>query len=189
MRVVLRDTLLLFEVASCGVRSSGNAPMPPQERGSASATMPELVYAAVLDTLIGPGALAVVAESTSGNWHAEGLAASSPPGFESAGVALASAPGVLPPLPRMSQRVVLVTGATFGALAHATPAGLRDPFGKNAVLMRLSAVGLSADTAHAVVATDTWCGDGSVESELLFLVRSPEGRWNVTQRSPLYIDQ
>jgi hypothetical protein len=85
--------------------------------------------------------------------------------------------------------MIRLASDTFVAMAHATLAGFHDRFGNDAVLMRLSAVGFSPDTAHAVVATDTWSDAGTVDSELHYLVRSTKGRWSVAQRSALYIDQ
>ena len=189
MRATFSHVFLLFGAASCGSASSGTAAVPSTERRSAPATVHELMYSTVLDTVIGPGALAIVPESTSSNWHTEGLVATAPFGFESASAALATAPTVLPMLPGVSYRMVRVSRETFGALAHATPLGVQKRFGRNAVLMRLSAVGVSADTTHAVVAADTWLLSGSVQSELLYLLRSSEGRWSVSERIPVYIEQ
>jgi hypothetical protein len=186
---LIRRVALVLAAASCARSRPGNAPIAPENTTSAPKSTAEQIYKAVLDTLIGPHGVAVMPDSTSGNWNAEGLAAGAPPGFEAASSALAGPRQAVTPPRGLAKRIILVTGAAFVALVHGTRASLHDQFGSNAVLTRLSPLGLSADSTRAVMATDTWRSDDPVQSELLFLSRSADGMWQVIKRDPLYIDQ
>jgi hypothetical protein len=183
-----RQVFVLFTAASCAT-GTGTVPVAPEATPSSSASAAEQIYKVVLDTTIGRHSVAVIPDSTSGNWNAEGLQAGAPPGFEDVSLALAGPPQAVTPPLSLSRRMIPVSRATFGALAHGTLSSLHDQFGSNAVLMRLSRLGVSGDSTRAVVATDAWRGGDSVISELLFLARSADGRWQVVKRDRLYIEQ
>jgi hypothetical protein len=186
---LIRQVLLVLAAASCATSRPRPAPIAAEKATSAPGSAAEQIYKAVLDTLIGPHGVAVMPDSTSGNWNAEGLVAGAPPGFEAPSSALAGSRQAVTPPPGLAKRIILVTGAAFAALVHGTRASLQDQFGSNAELTRLSPLGLSADSARAVMAIDTWRSADSVQSELLFLSRSADGMWQVIRRDPLYIDQ
>jgi hypothetical protein len=180
--------LLALATTACATPREGDSAIAPENTASTSVAAEE-IYRAVLDTLIGPYGVAVIPDSVSGNWNAEGLAASVPPGFEAASSALAGPRQVMTLPPGLSNRTVLVTEASFGVLAHSALTRLHEKFGSNAVLMSLSRLGVSADSTRAVLATDTWRSEDSVLRELLFLARAADGKWQVVKRDQIYTEQ